>query len=58
MNEREVDVLVICALKDEYDSLLKIQNEYNSEWKLSTLVNGYIASETLLKTIDGNELLF
>lgn len=56
MNEREVDVLVICALKDEYDSLLKIQNEYNSEWKLSTLVNGYIASETLLKTIDGNEI--
>lgn len=57
MSQTKVNVLIICALKDEYDSLLKIQNDYNSEWKLSTLVKEYIASEARLQTVNGKEII-
>lgn len=56
MSKKEIDVLIICALKDEYDSLLKVQDNYNSEWELSNLAPDYIASETQLQTINGHKI--
>lgn len=49
-NPSNVDILIMCALKDEFDQLLQVNNGIHEEWREFNLDNGRNAAYATFKT--------
>lgn len=55
-NKKNIDVLIVCALKDEFDQLLSItEGSVEGEWKRETLTDGRLVSDVTFIGKDGRE---
>ncbi len=49
-----IDVLIICALKDEFDQLLSVNEGIETKWKQSSHPSGRIVADAVFKTFEGS----
>lgn len=51
-----IDVLLICAMKDEYDQVRKVTEGLATNWEEHRLSNGLIVADALFTTLSGSTL--
>jgi len=51
-----VDVLLICALKDEYDQVLKVNDGRQTDWQEHPLDSGWMVADARFTTSSGSTL--
>lgn len=55
-DKKKIDVLIVCALKDEFDQLLVDGKSTFSGWEVKTLSNGRLIADALLLTSSSRHL--
>lgn len=56
MTKKPVDVLLICALKDEYDQVLKVTDGLIGKWKEHSDTNGWMVADGCFAAASGEPL--
>ncbi|HEY8035970.1 MAG TPA: effector-associated domain EAD1-containing protein [Methylobacter sp.] len=54
--EAAIDVLLICAMKDEYDQVLKVTEGLATDWQEHPLDSGWMVADARFTTLSGSTL--